>query len=179
MRICSVENCDKKHMSKNLCEMHYYRMKRHGSLNLLIKVKPVCSVAECKKLSNAKGLCHKHYMKIRNSGTLQYKNLHDGKAAERDRARTAQWKRDNWSTYKNYLLARKSRVKKLTPAWANLNEIQSFYRACPTGHHVDHVVPINGREVTGLHVIENLQYLPAIDNLKKGRKLLDVGASTV
>ena len=62
---------------------------------------------------------------------------------------------------------RRNRVKFCTPPWANKTEIRNFYKACPTGFHVDHVVPLHGKIVSGLHVIENLQYLPAIENLKK------------
>lgn len=56
------------------------------------------------------------------------------------------------------------------PAWADREVIQDFYRNCPPGMVVDHVFPLNGAHVCGLHVIENLQYLTPVDNAKKGAK---------
>ena len=49
-------------------------------------------------------------------------------------------------------------------------EIAEFYRNCPEGHHVEHIVPLNGKNVSGLHTVSNLQYLPATENLRKSNK---------
>ena len=72
-------------------------------------------------------------------------------------------------------LARNSRrrtlIKQATPAWANIKDIQDVYlEASYFGYHVDHIIPLRGKDVCGLHTWENLQVLSPIDNLRKGNK---------
>lgn len=70
------------------------------------------------------------------------------------------------------------RVGQLEPAsWADMDAIKKVYAearriSLETGikHHVDHVLPVNGDLVSGLHVETNLQILTALDNIKKGNR---------
>lgn len=57
-----------------------------------------------------------------------------------------------------------------TPKWADLKAIELFYNNCPKGYEVDHIVPLNGETVSGLHVLNNLQYLPISENRRKSNK---------
>lgn len=64
-----------------------------------------------------------------------------------------------------------------TPPWADLGAIETVYRQAvalesETGisHAVDHIIPLQGRRVSGLHVAANLQVLPATINLSKGNR---------
>ena len=70
--------------------------------------------------------------------------------------------------------ARRKRVKRATPKWANLFITKEMHllareRAKATGFdwHVDHIIPLRGKKVCGLHVENNLQAIPAEHNLKK------------
>jgi hypothetical protein len=62
-------------------------------------------------------------------------------------------------------------VRTHTPPWADFEKIARIYATCPSGFHVDHIIPIlgliDGRPVSGLHVDINLQHLTAQENHKK------------
>ena len=52
----------------------------------------------------------------------------------------------------------------------DLSVIKEFYSKCPIGYEVDHIIPLNGKTISGLHTITNLQYLPIKDNRSKSNK---------
>ena len=67
-----------------------------------------------------------------------------------------------------------------TPTWLTAiqkAQIAEFYEIAEalntqTGvkHHVDHIVPLKGKTVTGLHAPWNLQILTATQNISKGNR---------
>lgn len=54
--------------------------------------------------------------------------------------------------------------------WADLEEIKNIYSNCPKGFEVDHIIPIQGVDVCGLHCKYNLQYLSMSVNRSKSNK---------
>jgi len=86
---------------------------------------------------------------------------------ERTKARMAAWLETNMPRKIARNKARAKRVQQATPPWADLTAIAEFYLNCPVGYEVDHIWPITGRNSCGLHVLGNLQYLPAAENRTK------------
>ncbi len=90
---------------------------------------------------------------------------------KRSREIKKNWDRSN-QKHRNYIEANRRAAKiNATPSWTDLKEIKRFYENCPDGYHVDHITPLRGVRVCGLHVINNLQYLSAIENIKKSNKV--------
>lgn len=111
---------------------------------------------------------------------------------ERVIARTRSWALDNpekvlgygraWD--KNHPIERRARtiaysraIKGQTPVWADWTEIYAVYGQArklteTTGipHDVDHIVPLLGKNVRGLHIAWNLRAIPAGENRRKSNK---------
>jgi hypothetical protein len=73
----------------------------------------------------------------------------------------------------------RAKLLSATVPWANLMLIYEFYaeareltRTSGTKHVVDHVIPLQGKFVCGLHVENNLQVLTASENSKKKNKFI-------
>lgn len=82
-------------------------------------------------------------------------------------------KKEDPTYYKRKNALARKRLKERIPNWVNEEElwmIQCFYADCPEGYHVDHIIPLNGVIVSGLHILSNLQYLSAHDNAVKHNK---------
>ena len=73
---------------------------------------------------------------------------------------------------KRYIHAKKNRQ----PSWLSLSDV--FEMECiylyagalnkvGLSYHVDHMIPLRGKLVSGLHIPENLQVIPAVENMRK------------
>jgi hypothetical protein len=60
---------------------------------------------------------------------------------------------------------------KAMPRWVDITKVNLFIDNCPVGFHIDHIIPLVGEAVCGLHALENLQYLPAQENRLKSNKI--------
>jgi len=111
----------------------------------------------------------KYYEKIKD--TEEFK--------ENNAKRVREWNKNN----PNKVLEQSSRKRasKLNrlPSWlskADLFETECVYIYAKAlsnvglNYHVDHIIPLRGKQVSGLHLASNLQVIPAMDNLTKSNK---------
>lgn len=78
--------------------------------------------------------------------------------------------------------SRRALSRSATPAWLNCRQRQDIaaaYRAARAvsaqsgqEHQVDHIIPLRGKSVCGLHVPWNLRVIPAEQNRAKGNHLI-------
>lgn len=104
------------------------------------------------------------------------------KNPEKHNAKSRQWYADNTEQHdkavRNWQSQNKGKVRaieasyrakklKATPKWADNQKLEQFYKDCPEGYEVDHIIPLKDKNVSGLHVQGNLQYLTPKANRAK------------
>ena|ERR1017187_1681536 len=128
----------------------------------------------------------------RNISELKWENDHKDeiktnyktwKSANRDktRAHSKKWSKANRAKMNAYEANRRAAKLYATPKWLTkeqLKEIQSYYELAKELQwlseeplEVDHIVPLQGKNVSGLHVPWNLQILPESLNCRKSNYL--------
>lgn len=103
----------------------------------------------------------------------------DGLASQCKYCKNVEYKRRNRGPVNESHALRRAHIRRATPSWVDRREIRSFYaeasrKTAETGipHHVDHIEPIQGTDISGLHVPWNLQVVTASYNCAKGNRRL-------
>ena len=88
-----------------------------------------------------------------------------------------EYRKNNASYFADATAKRRASKLQRTPEWltqehhdqiaAKYEERERITQETGIEHHVDHILPLQGKNVSGLHVPWNLQVIPAEDNLRK------------
>lgn len=114
--------------------------------------------------------------KVKESNKKHYEN-NKKSVLERNRL----WKESNPNKVRSYLAKRKLLKSNASCLQSELTEFvyEEVYSLCKlreslTGFkwNIDHMIPLNGRNVSGLHVWNNFQCIPATINTSKQNKLI-------
>ena len=163
-----MKHCNACNTTKHTTEFY---TKRASSSGLMSKCKE-CSKAAKRKWAkeNRERLCEYDREYRKSPEFKQYSKKYFSKHQQENKA---YWSAKN-AKYRATKLQR-------TPEWLtddHLWMIEEVYelaqlRSKVTGvdHHVDHVVPLRGKTVSGLHVPWNLQVIPWYENLSKSNGL--------
>lgn len=105
------------------------------------------------------------------------KGLRNKGSRQSAREQIKSWKATNPGRVRNLRKAYKLRVRQQCPRWADRSAIDAMYELAAkmreeTGldWHVDHVIPLRGETVCGLHTHTNLQIMLGADNMSKGNR---------
>ena len=160
-----MKTCNKCKIEKELTEFHKDKGKKDGHSTC-------CKI--CAKARTAKWQVENKDRKNRNQA--KYRNSNKELLAKRYKEYTA----NNPNIPRARLAKRRAKKLQATPHWLTEKDhdrIKHIYWMADlitkiTGeqHHVDHITPLQGENVCGLHVPENLQILTATENLSKGNK---------
>ena len=122
-------------------------------------------------------LAHQDEMKVKQKKRYYSRNSEEDIRKHRECSR--EWRRANNWYGKLSKKIKDSRLKERIPAWANMERIKEWYRMAQmvtklsgVQHTVDHIIPLCGDLVSGLHVENNLQILPFSENSKKSNKTM-------
>lgn len=89
--------------------------------------------------------------------------------------RQQKWRKQNKARCSYHANKRRASKIQATPKWADQQKIQQYYDfanfmkwiTLGIEYHVDHIVPLKGKTVCGLHTHDNLQVLRKDHNLAK------------
>jgi hypothetical protein len=158
-----VKLCTNCNTNKELTEFYTNKTKYH------------CYCKECTKAKNTE-------WKLRNKEKVTaYDKAWQQNNKDKKAKNYKNWQVNNRAKVNSYNSYRRALELQATPSWLTeeqLNQIESFYwlskvqyELTDTKYHVDHIVPLKGKTVCGLHVPWNLQVIPALENICKGNKI--------
>jgi len=153
---------------------HYFTGKpcRNGHIDKRNTSDAVCMSCAKEKATRWNELNREKYLagRLRSNNKVRHKNQMYAK----------QWREQYPEKHRERIATYRAAKSKRTPLWANHTEIKMFYEAAEilsrggVMFHVDHIVPLNGKNVSGFHVENNLQILPWHQNLQKSNNFTNI-----
>lgn len=98
---------------------------------------------------------------------------------ERVKEVNQRWRRNNRDRYFAMVAQHFKKHRRATPKWADKKAMIDIYEKMyrlnresgARTFHIDHIIPLHGETICGLHCEDNLRLVMGKENMTKGRKL--------
>lgn len=171
-KFCKKETCENKN-PQPVSNFVKHEIEKDGLLSWCRDCK---RVYDAKRYQARKSLVLGKSKAYYDSNKEKVQKRHDKWRVE-NKAKTAQYHKEYLALYpeKSRAKVRKYTARKsgAAPKWLSkeqISQMEQIYMTCPKGFEVDHIIPLQGKNVCGLHVPWNLQHLSAAENRKKSNK---------
>lgn len=168
MTVCTLCKCDK--ASANFSPDKRLKSGTQSRCKMCL-----AEVARLRRIANP--LAHRESVKKSTKAHYAKKLTRNEAYRNKNSLKVQQWKKKDRCVNKTRILAdnamRRAKLKSIVShEIRQIYALRDFYKAMSLGDdfHVDHIIPLSKN---GTHSIENLQVIPAIDNLRKGGKTLE------
>jgi hypothetical protein len=165
-----MKHCKYCNTTKPLSEFYG---KKSGKFGVKAECKSCTSVYEKKRWQKDKD-------KPRTETKIQYRKQHYLDNKEKVLQQSKKWAKSNLDKKRIYRANRRANLLKATPCWSDKTLIQNIYKQADLiskqfgiKYEVDHIVPLRGKNVCGLHVEYNLQIITMEQNRMKATKYED------
>jgi len=155
----------------------FFSPDKRTSTGLQSKCKP-CQALYQKERREKNPEKHREAVKKSTAKNYEKKLIRNQKYRHENPEKVFAWKKLDRSRNKQRILSDNAKRRSIISSIKDdriltLYCLRDFYQAMSLGErfHVDHIVPLSRG---GKHEIDNLQVIPAIDNLRKGNKIIDM-----
>jgi hypothetical protein len=176
-------NVGERNVAKLKGDKNYFTGKPCSNGHVALRTTANGSCHECQKEKQAERRANRTIQQIEKDNAYARDNIKKWLVKNPDptqrRKNKAKWKAENVAYTRAWTSKRRASKMNRTPNWLNdghLFEIECVYKYCNAlrkiglDYHVDHIVPLQGSNVSGLHVPWNLQVITAQENLSKGNQ---------
>ena len=174
IKVDTIQTAASRSEAKDSGQEYYFTGKpcKHGHIDWRNTKSGNC--VECCRMRSRNAWANDHDLMIQRSA--KYRKTRSKSCSQYSK----EWREANPAKLAQQWIARRHTVNQATPSWLNeddlfiMNEAYlSAKQKSMTGveHHVDHIVPLRGKNVSGLNVWWNMQVITASENLSKGNKV--------
>lgn len=171
------------------CKRNLARVQFSKSCRQVDGLQPYCKDCskECdkkyhrKRDGREKNAYFKKWRQENRKKNIEKRREYEEKNRERDREKKTmyvkRWRKNNPERRRAAENKHRANLILRVPKWLTLDQeqqIKDFYLNCPKGMEIDHIYPLQGKYVSGLHHPDNLQYLTKSENRAKSNRCPEI-----